>query len=74
MKILAANFGLKGPIPDPKLGLFCHFFMFDSLVLFEITYQDSSQQCLKCSRRTTHAKHFGGPNFGQNVLISSLVL
>ena len=73
MKILAANFGLKGPISDTKLGLFCHFFMFHSLVLFEIAYHDSLQQCLKSNRGTTHAKHFGGPNFGQNVLISSLV-
>ena len=38
---------------------FYHFLNFDSLVFLEITYNDSLQQCLTCSRGKIYEKNFG---------------
>ena len=40
------EFGPYGPKSGSKLGFFCHFFKFGSLVLLEIGYNDSLQQCI----------------------------
>ena len=54
-----------GPESDLKLVFFCHFLKFGSLVLLEIAYNDSLQQCLTSSRGKIHYKNFCDPNFDQ---------
>ena len=61
----------------PKLGgFFCHFLKFGSLVLLEISYNDSLQQCIASRTGDTHKKNLGtkiGPRIGFFVIFSSLV-
>ena len=47
-----------------KIGVFCCFFKFGSLVFLEIAYGDSLQQCITSSRGKTHKKDWGGGKFG----------
>ena len=53
-----SKFCPQGPKSVQKLG-FYHFLNFDSLVFLEITYNDSLQQCLTCSRGKIYEKNFG---------------
>ena len=51
--------------------IFCHFLKFGSLVVLEIAYSDSLQQCITSSKDKTYEKKFGGgggggPYFCQN--------
>ena len=45
--------------------MFFTIFRFDSLVFFNIAYDDSLEQCLMSSRSKTHVKNFGNKNLGQ---------
>ena len=58
--------GQNRPKSGPKLGVFCHFLKFGSLVFLEIAYSDSLQQCITCSRGKTREQKFWEPNLGQN--------
>ena len=51
---------------------FCNFLKFGSLVFFDVTYNDSWQECLTCSRGKIHEKKKKkiGPEFGSNWLKS----
>ena len=57
------EFRSNGQKWDPRLGFFCYFLKFGSLVFFEIEYNHSLQQCLTSSRGKIH-KIFLGPKFG----------
>ena len=48
-----------GPKSGPKLGVFCHFLEFGSLVILEIIISDSLQQCPTTSRGKTRKKNLG---------------
>ena len=39
MKKTEPNLGQNGPKSGPKLGFFCHFLKFDSLVFFDIVQE-----------------------------------
>ena len=54
------KFGPNVPKSGLKLGFFCHFLKFGSLVFVYITLDDSLEQCLTASC----IKNFGGPNLG----------
>ena len=58
-KFWGPKFGAKGSKSGLKLGFFCQFLRFDSLVFLEIAYKDSLQQCITSSRGKTHKKIFG---------------
>ena len=65
MKKKCAQIWFKGAKISPETRFFYHFLKFGSLVFLEITYSDSLQECLTCSRGEIHEKNFGGPNLGQ---------
>ena len=51
----------------PKIRFFLHFLMFVSLVVLEIAYSNSFQQCLTSLRgKTNEKKNNGGLNLDQN--------
>ena len=51
----------------PKISFFLHFLMFVSLVVLEIAYSNSLQQCLTSLRgKTNEKKNNGGLNLDQN--------
>ena len=58
-RIFGPKLGPKGPELDPKLFCFFNFLNFGSLFIFEITYQDSFQQCITSNRIKTNEKSFG---------------
>ena len=45
--------------------VFCHFLKFGLLVILEIPYNDSLQQCVTLSRGEIHDKNIWNPNLGQ---------
>ena len=60
MKIIfGPKLGPKEPELDPKLLCFCNFLKFGSLVIFEIAYHDSLQQCITSNRIKINEKSFG---------------
>ena len=65
MKKKCAQIWFKGAKISPETRFFYHFLKFGSLVFLEITYSDSLQECLTCSRGEIHEKNFWGPNLGQ---------
>ena len=58
------DFWKKKPVPEfgpnePETTFFCHFLKLASLVLLDIVYNDSLQQCGTSSRSKFHLKNVG---------------
>ena len=55
---MAARIWAKWAKIGPETRFFCYFLKFGSLVILEIAYNDSLQQCVTSSRDKIHKENF----------------
>ena len=55
---MAARIWAKWAKIGPETRFFCYFLKFGSLVILEIAYNDSLQQCITSSRDKIHKENF----------------